>query len=527
MRLVNDGTTVYKRPAAAFVVDGRRRKNIRFAPLDVDARFPAGGDGKPFKLKPATAEMERHLDEAIADTKTNRLRLRKPYRRRPKRNEADEAGGDEGRPSQMRLLTELSERSERGDGLRVRVLENSGLCGGMRRDLNLLREIVETAAAKLRADNLEDTLSSVLRMEKWRKTGKKRADGCTVTALLLTTAVLVQARIEKSNAIQLPERHYVDRIAASGEAAKDLMVAFDRVMDVDYKPVFGLARDLLRHLTFEVRRTVNLDDAVRGIAANARDVAESYAQMGADYAGELFNEVMGDQASDGAYFTRPVAGTLLAGLALEASGASDAETLMHMRVLDPACGSGTLLTAWLHEAKRKAGFADTMTPEDKNAARFHRKLVENSLIGLDINATSLQLAGAQMVIGDPKARYDKMRLHQMRYADTDSGTMPPAGSLELLAEGDILERLPVTAARQGELLATSNATTSGRPKAGERREQESCRRRGPGREGRRCRRGVDEPAVRDTREARAEVRRADAGTPTAPDRPTAGAAGSA
>ena len=71
VRLVNDGTTVYKRPAAAFVVDGRRRKNIRFAPLDVDARFPAGGDGKPFKLKPATAEMERHLDEAIADTKTN------------------------------------------------------------------------------------------------------------------------------------------------------------------------------------------------------------------------------------------------------------------------------------------------------------------------------------------------------------------------------------------------------------------------------------------------------------------------
>ena len=141
------------------------------------------------------------------------------------------------------------------------------------------------------------------------------------------------------------------------------MVAFDRVMDVDYKPVFGLARDLLRHLTFEVGAVPSTwTTRCGGIAANARDVAESYAQMGADYAGELFNEVMGDQASDGAYFTRPVAGTLLAGLALEASGASDAETLMHMRVLDPACGSGTLLTAWLHEAKRKAGFADTHDP---------------------------------------------------------------------------------------------------------------------------------------------------------------------
>ena len=300
--------------------------------------------------------MERRLDEAIADTKRNRIRLRKPYRRLPKRNKP-KAG--ERRASQMRLLTELSERDERGDGLRIQVLENSGLCGGTRRDMNLLREIVSTAAAKLRADNLEDELKGILHMEKWRDTQKKRADACTVTALLLTTAVLVQARLEKSGAIQPREAQRIRRIVSSGAAAKDLMLAFDQVLDVDYKPVFGIARDLLWHLTLEIRRTVNLDEAVRGITANAHDVAESYAQMGADYAGELFNEVMGDQASDGAYFTRPIAGTLLAGLALEASGATDAETIQEMRLLDPACGSGTLLTSWLHAAKRKAGLAET------------------------------------------------------------------------------------------------------------------------------------------------------------------------
>ena len=398
--------------------------------------------------------MERRLDEAIADTKRNRIRLRKPYRRLPKRNKP-KAG--ERRASQMRLLTELSERDERGDGLRIQVLENSGLCGGTRRDMNLLREIVSTAAAKLRADNLEDELKGILHMEKWRDTQKKRADACTVTALLLTTAVLVQARLEKSGAIQPREAQRIRRIVSSGAAAKDLMLAFDQVLDVDYKPVFGIARDLLWHLTLEIRRTVNLDEAVRGITANAHDVAESYAQMGADYAGELFNEVMGDQASDGAYFTRPIAGTLLAGLALEASGATDAETIQEMRLLDPACGSGTLLTSWLHAAKRKAGLAETTSSGDKRAL-FHRKLVEESLVGLDVNTTSLQLAGAQMVIGDPKARYDKMPLHRMRYADSDVGAVTTAGSLELLGQAVVLDRLPTTTAGQQQLRVTDPET---------------------------------------------------------------------
>ena len=133
VRLVNDGTTVSKRPAAAFVVDGRRRNSIRFAPTDADVNFPVCGDGKPFQLKPVVAAMERQLAEAIADPKTNRLRLRQPYLRRPPRNAAP--ADDQHRPSQMRVLTEMSERSERGDGLRVRVLESSGLCGGTRRDL--------------------------------------------------------------------------------------------------------------------------------------------------------------------------------------------------------------------------------------------------------------------------------------------------------------------------------------------------------------------------------------------------------
>ena len=78
----------------------------------------------------------------------------------------------------------------------------------------------------------------------------------------------------------------------------------------------------------------------------------------ADYAGELFNRVMGNQASDGAYFTRPEAASLLARLALDTAVPdadwTDPRTWETNRVVDMACGSGTLLAATLTEMKRRA-----------------------------------------------------------------------------------------------------------------------------------------------------------------------------
>ena len=48
--------------------------------------------------------------------------------------------------------------------------------------------------------------------------------------------------------------------------------------------------------------------------------ADYYQQMGMEYAGQLFSRVMGHQAADGAYFTRPEAARLLAELALDQMG---------------------------------------------------------------------------------------------------------------------------------------------------------------------------------------------------------------
>ena len=432
---VSEDTTIPARPAGTYIVDGRQRANITMGSIDIDAKLPTPPDGGDFRLRPATIEAEQRLNAAIADDKGNRVKLRKPQRRKqPKKRRGT-------KPKQLLLMTELSDRTEKGAELRIRILENSGLCGGPRRDMNILREIVHKAADKLRADNLETGLKTELGMDAYAEGSGGRADACTVTALLLTTAAIVQARLEKSGAVKSRPGERLEDIAAAGDAAALLMKSFGRILDKDYRPIFGIARRLVEHLIVGTGKTLKADEAIRGIASEARDVAESYAAMGADYAGELFNEVMGDQASDGAFFTRPIAGTLLAGLALETAKAATAEDIQRLKVLDPTCGSGTLLTAWLHAAKHKA-FGGGRTAESQ--ARFHRKMVEESLIGLDINETSLQLAGAQLVIGDPEAKYERMRLIAMPYGEKES-CETRAGSLDLLGEPEVLRKLPAAA----------------------------------------------------------------------------------
>ena len=59
---------------------------------------------------------------------------------------------------------------------------------------------------------------------------------------------------------------------------------------------------------------------------------------------------MGDHSSNGADFTRLRAATMLAELALHATGEhawSDSFTYDRMAMVDPTCGSGTLLVAYL------------------------------------------------------------------------------------------------------------------------------------------------------------------------------------
>ena len=162
--------------------------------------------------------------------------------------------------------------------------------------------------------------------------------------------------------------------------------------------------------------------------------------MGTDHAGALFNEVMGDQSSDGAFFTRPVAADIAARLALDAVDPdnildwSDSDVWRAHKTVDLACGSGTLLTAAMTEMKRRARLHEA---DGERLAELQKVAVEEVLKGLDVNPVSLQLAATQLMSGNADVKYRQMGLHLMPYGPESDG-ISAAGTLELLARSEII-----------------------------------------------------------------------------------------
>ena len=163
--------------------------------------------------------------------------------------------------------------------------------------------------------------------------------------------------------------------------------------------------------------------------------------MGADHAGPLFNRVMGNQASDGAYFTRPTAASIAARLTLDVCGDADwseVQVWKDHKIVDLACGSGTLLAAMLTEMKRRA---KSQGASSDDLAMLQKLAVEETLKGLDINPVSLQLAASQLTTGNQEIRYRQMGLHLMPYGPhPDYRQHVSVGTLELLGQKAIIPR---------------------------------------------------------------------------------------
>ena len=348
-----------------------------------------------------------------------------------------ETGGN--KPAQLPL--DESWLEDYRSAIRVNLLTRSGLSGNrVTRDLNILEESVSEAARHLRADDLLPALNRHFGLDRLKTAGggKRAADGCTVAALLMMNAAMLHQRI--ANGGWLPGVRDMSRIKNDKDAARTILRQWNVIMRHDFRPVLEPAVDAIEAVE-ETGRLAGLARALRHVAAEAERIAETYADMGADHAGPLFNRVMGNQASDGAFFTRPVAASLAARLTLDAVGETDwtsPAAWRDLKTVDPACGSGTLLAAVLADMKRRAKDAGA---NDDALAALQKIAVEETVKGLDINPVSLQLAASQLTAGNSRISYRRMGLHLMPYGpDRYDPAKISSGTLELLGQKAIVSQ---------------------------------------------------------------------------------------
>ena len=253
---------------------------------------------------------------------------------------------------------------------------------------------------------------------------------CTIAALLLANACLLHRRLGEVPNMEGIAR--LNRVGGADDPTAVLQSAWDAILKRDYAPVFEPPLAVLG--VIPDRQWAG--HALRILAECANRVADSLSALGYDHAGPLYHRILPDATAYGAFYTNNLSALMLARLALgpDFCDWSDAEEVSRLRIMDPACGTGTLLMAALHVIKNRvegAGAGDDDGDGQNDSDKLHRLLVENVLCGLDVNRTAVQLAASNLTLGAPTVDYRQMNLLTLKHGPQPDGSVR-AGSLDIL-----------------------------------------------------------------------------------------------
>ena len=202
--------------------------------------------------------------------------------------------------SAMQLLP-LNVQDATADAIRVNLLSKSGLANNrVARDLNILESSIREAAHHLASDGLQADLDRHFGLDNLKDRSRSgQADGCTIASLLMMNAAMVHRRISKGR--WMPGVSDLSTLKNDANVVRNVRLEWERIAGHTFRPVLEPALETI-YAVEETGKIAGIERALRHIVAEAERIAETYADMGADHAGPLFNRVMGNQASDGAYF---------------------------------------------------------------------------------------------------------------------------------------------------------------------------------------------------------------------------------
>jgi type I restriction-modification system DNA methylase subunit len=180
---------------------------------------------------------------------------------------------------------------------------------------------------------------------------------------------------------------------------------FKKVLDIDYRPVFGF--DIADSITGQNSGLVTKKIVYTTRLLFPKGVVDH------DIVGKIFHTLIPDEIRKpvGAYYTNGAAADLLADLAIDDS---------KVTVMDPSCGSGTLLVA---AYKRKLELLG------KPSKTQHKNFVERDLLGIDIMPFSAHLAAVNLALRAPLYETDNIRI-----AIQDSTALKPGMRIEPVRE---------------------------------------------------------------------------------------------
>lgn len=272
-------------------------------------------------------------------------------------------------------------------------------------------------------------------------------EAANMGALVIINAMVFQERLASIH----PDIRPLETTRDQGRISKTALIrAWDAILEIDYWPIFKMARDVAANLS-ELEASGVLDECARA--------AVKLLGMGTvgrhDLAGRIFNRLISERKFLASFYTTIPAATLLAGLALLPErwpnlSWAGAEALRTFRVVDPACGTGTLLMA----AYRQIVENHLLTSGGKvDVAGLHQILMEDVIYGADVVQAATHLTAGTLAAMSPAITFKQMNLHTLKLGVDDGAVY--LGSLDWLVAPQVQSLFSTTGEQVG---AKSGAT---------------------------------------------------------------------
>ena len=249
--------------------------------------------------------------------------------------------------------------------------------------------------------------------------------------LIITNAFVFQSslagRSEMENVPSLRRLRGVEERLNSD----DVLQAWDSIRQVNYRPIFDVAYELVVALATD-------DRLVGRVLWLLRNTAQKLIDRGLEQvhelAGIVFQRLIVDRRFIKTYYTRPESVALLAALVLpnKLLMNDDLEAirnlLSNLKIADFACGTGALLNGVYQQLLALYEQAGGSGKE------IHRQMVENNLVGCDIMPNASHLTASLIASNFPNIKIGNTRIDVMEYGTRRTDGKYALGALDWIED---------------------------------------------------------------------------------------------
>ena len=299
----------------------------------------------------------------------------------------------------------------------------------------LVSETAKRVAAQIRhlAGALQQAIDPATAQEITRELGQTEpAQGLRMACCIWLTSLRLQNLLAGGSdtlkeqglktIAELREGYNVGRVIILDE----LRAEWEKILKVNYRAIFGSALKALHpRIPDEIGSTVLTELSILAARITALRLGNRV-----DFAGELFPELLSDRAETAAHYTLPETAELLSQLAVARMNVDDwqsAEAVSSLKLADFACGTGSLLRAAYGHIRHHHDAAGG------TGENLHRRMMEESIVGLDINTLAAHMTAAGLSTAEMATEYYNANIAAVAVLGGQTG------SLELLEKEEITD----------------------------------------------------------------------------------------